>query len=381
MLDQVHPLLRWFIEDAASIRSPRRMVDAAAEQMIANGIPVWRYATYIRTLHPELMGDSYLWTREAGRSVHRTAPRSIVTHDDFTKSPIVELYRRDDTLRLRLDADADLSQFPVLETMRAEGGTDYCAVPLRFSDGSVHAATVATDAPGGFSDEQIALIEACAPLMARFGEHHAIRAMGTRLLNIYVGREAGARIMAGEIVRGTSDTIHAAIWLSDLRGFTRISDSRSRDEVVELLNAYFDCMAGPVGEHGGEVLKFVGDAMLAIFPISGERDRRQACRDALAAAQAALTALAGTELDVAAGIALHVGDVAYGNIGAADRLDFTVIGPAVNMADRIQSLCSSLEEPLLMSREFVEEGEIESRALDPAAVRGREEPLEIFRPS
>ena len=179
------------------------------------------------------------------------------------------------------------------------------------------------------------------------------------LLEMYLGRDVARRVLAGEINRGSCDTIRAVIWLCDLRGFTAMADTTPGDQLVDLLNAFFDCMAEPIHEHGGEVLKFMGDGMLAMFNLS-ERRETDACHAAHKAAVAAVDNMAEFNArrvaigaaPVGFGLALHVGEVMYGNIGAAGRLDFTVIGAAVNEASRMEKMCKELELPLLASETF-----------------------------
>jgi adenylate cyclase len=244
--------------------------------------------------------------------------------------------------------------FPVLSELRAEGITDYLALPLVFTDGAIHAVTCTTRQAGGFTDAQIAGIEAIITPLARVTEIRALRRMGSTLLDTYVGHDAGERILAGRIRRGDIEEIHAAIWLSDMRGFTALADSLPPPVLIDLLNRYFDCQVPVILEHGAEVLKFMGDGLLAIFTIAG--NETEVCERALAAArraQANVAALSDSAMPgLRFGLALHIGDVLYGNIGSGNRLDFTCIGPAVNCAARIEKLTSQLGRAVLASGEF-----------------------------
>jgi adenylate cyclase len=210
--------------------------------------------------------------------------------------------------------------------------------------------------------------------------------MAGMLLEVYLGRNAGRRVLEGRVKRGDVDSIAAALWYCDLRGFTEMSEELPPDEVVLLLNEYFDCMSGPVHRHGGEVLKFIGDAILAIFPIQDDLDRDRACLTALKAAQEALADLAALNArrrgekrpPLEVGIALHAGTVMYGNVGAADRLDFTVTGPAVNLVSRIETLCRDLGYPLLASARFASPCGSVLRSIGMHRMRGLSAPVEIF---
>jgi len=254
--------------------------------------------------------------------------------------------------------------------------TDYVVLPVPFSDGTNKALSLATTRVGGFSDDEMALFEAMMPALAVNLEIQALRRMARTLLDTYVGRQAGGRVLAGQIRRGTGETINAVIWLSDLRGFTTLSESSPRDELIEMLNRYFGPMCDAVEASGGEVLKFIGDSVLAIFPI--ELDAAAACRRALEAAHAAGIAIEAENLlrtasgapQIDYGLALHVGDVMYGNIGGDARLDFTVIGPAVNLTSRIESMCKDLQRSPLLSAEFVRASGVRAELLGEFALKG-----------
>jgi len=251
--------------------------------------------------------------------------------------------------------------FPVLYDLRDEGVTDYVVSPLHFTDGEFHSASWATRQPGGFSEADIALIDSIVAPLTRVAEIRAYFREAGNLLTTYVGKNAGERVLAGRIRRGDTEDIHAAIWLSDMRGFTRLADRLPPQTLVDLLNRYFDCQVPAIVEQGGEVLKFMGDGLLAIFPTGRDADAGQTCAAALRAAYqaraqvAALHATGGEGGEGAAvrfGLALHLGDVLYGNIGSGNRLDFTCIGPAVNLAARLEKLAGRLGRTILASQEF-----------------------------
>jgi adenylate cyclase len=241
--------------------------------------------------------------------------------------------------------------FPVLKDLRQEGFTDYFCAPLIFNNGEIHAASWSTKTPGGFSAAEIAGLDAIHPPFARVAEIWALRRIATTLLDTYVGRQTGARVMAGHIQRGDIETIEAVIWLSDLRDFTPMTDNLPPPEVIARLNRFFDGQAPAIHEKGGEVLKFVGDGLLAIFPVANGNPAK-ACEAALHAVFATQASLAETAQDLRYGLALHVGQVAYGNIGSGDRLDFTCIGPAINMAARLEKLSAEARRPVVASQAF-----------------------------
>ena len=330
------------------------------ERLLACGVPLWRAAVFVRTLHPHITGRRFLWRLGSGVEVG-DLPFERLETDEYRASPVVTVYATGTPLRRRLQQPSDAEDFEVLRTLYAEGATDYLASPLPFVDGSIHVATWATRSDGGFTDEQIAGLEAIVAPLARIAEIFALRRTASNLLDTYVGWHAGERILAGRIRRGHTESILAAIWLSDMRSFTTLADRVSPDALISLLNRYFDCQVPAILDHGGEVLKFMGDGLLAIFPIDARRG------DIAAVCDAALSAAAMARKEVAAlgdsrgvdnveclrfGLALHVGEVLYGNIGGGNRLDFTCIGPAVNLAARLEKLAGRLGRTMLVSSEF-----------------------------
>ena len=373
------PLLTWLLRDAWKIRNARQIADEICRRLLAEGVPLWRFNLFFRTLHPELFGDRFQWTREAGRTRYDATPRAVTQSPVFTRSPLLDAGKSGLPLRRRLTGPEALLDYPLMEELRAAGGTDYLALPMPFSDGSTTFLTVASDAPDGFSAANVALLTDLAVVLGRIAEAVMLRTSAARLLDIYVGHDAGERILQGQIHRGTGETLRAAIWLCDLRGFSTLSDTLPRDDMIRLLNGFFDRMAAPVQAAGGHILKFIGDAMLAIFPV-GRGGDAAAARAALGAALKAQAAMAVAGDGLRCGIALHVGDVMYGNIGAASRLDFTVIGPAVNLAARLQGLCSAQGEAVLLSSDCAALVDTPLEPLGRFAVKGLAEPLDVFRP-
>jgi len=293
-----------------------------------------------------------------GRSVVKVTQCRERSLNSSCSSPVATIHAGVQCLRRRLDRPEWPRDFDVLNEYAAAGATDYVLLQLEFSDRSRHCVTFTTDRPGGFTTAELSLVSDLLPYMSAFTEIQNVGYLATTLLDTYIGHHAGERIMQGTIRRGTGEVIHAVIWLCDMRGFTALSEQRPLAEVIEILNAYFDCVGIAVRKHGGEILKFIGDAMLAIFPVRGQDDGDAALR-AVAAAREAVSSSrdANSQREAAGqatfqiGISVHVGDVMFGNIGAPHRLDFTVIGPAVNMAARLGALCSTLDKPVLLSED------------------------------
>jgi adenylate cyclase len=346
----------WLIDGARSATRPPQMMAETCQRLVEAGLPLWRVGVFVRTLHPDMFGVGFYW-RPGTEVVVNPADFDIQDSREFKSSPLAILYESGQEVRFRLD-DPESNRFPFFDDMRAEGVTDYIALPLLFTDGSMHASSWTTKRPGGFSDEQLGDLRAVIRPLARVIEIVNQRRIASNLLDTYVGNRAGERIMGGQIRRGHTDTMHAAIWLSDLRGFTALSDRLPAETVVDVLNCYFDCQVSAIRTHGGEVLKFMGDGLLAVFPIS-EHDVREVCSRALDAARESRTNVEAMRYSVGDaverfrfGVALHVGKILYGNIGGGNRLDFTCIGPAVNLAARLEKMAGRLSRTIVASAEF-----------------------------
>ena len=375
----IRAIADWLIDGARSAPLPQEVLSQLCERLVACGIPLWRVAVFVNTLHPQIIGRRFVWRPGAEVEIAE-GQFGLFDTAEFRENPVARVYATKTAIRRRL-ADPDcVMDFPILQELRAEGVTDYLASPLLFTDGSVHVVTCTTRQPGGFTDAQIAGLEAIIIPLTRVAEIRAWRRTASTLLDTYVGHDAGERILAGQIRRGDIEEIHAAIWLSDMRGFTALSDRQPPRVLIDLLNRYFDCQVPVILEHGAEVLKFMGDGLLAIFTVAG--DEPQVCKRALAAArltQANVAALASEAMPgLRFGLALHIGDVLYGNIGSGNRLDFTCIGPAVNVAQRIEKLAGALGRGVLASGEFAEHCRGEFTALGEFTLPGFSAAQEIF---
>ena len=372
----------WLVDGARSASSSGDVLAELCARLVDDGLPLWRVAVFVSTLHPEIMGRRFLWRPGAEVEVAE-APFQFVNESSYLTSPVVRVQKTGETVRRRLaDPECPLD-FPFLAEMREEAVSDYLAMPLRFTNGEIHTASFTTREPGGFTAGQIAAIEAIGPPLARVAEVRGLRRTAINLLNAYVGRDAGERILAGRIRRGDSETIRAVIWLSDMRGFTRRADTMAPAALIELLNLFFDNLVPPIEAEGGEVLKFMGDGLLAIFRIAddGEIDavRTRALR-AARQAEANIAALRAAEggQDLRFGLALHVGEALYGNIGAGARLDFTCIGPAVNMAARLEKIAARLARTVVGSAAFARDLPEDFVALGDFELAGFREPQTVY---
>ena len=370
------PIVDWLVHGARNAPLSHEVLTELCERLRAAGLPLWRVTVFVRTLHPEIVGRRFVWHPDTG-TVVTDGSFELLERQSFLNSPMVQVSKTGEALRRRL-ADPDcVMDYPILHDLRTEGVTDYFVAPLHFSGGEVHFSSWATRQPGGFTDAEIESIEALIAPLSRVAEIRAWYRVASNLLATYVGKNAGERVLAGHIRRGDTEAIHAAIWLSDMRGFTMLADSLAPQNLVDLLNLYFDCQVPAIHEHGGEVLKYMGDGLLAIFPIGAELDFSTICAAALAAGKAArdniaaLRATEGNGTGMRFGLALHVGDVLFGNIGSGNRLDFTCIGPAVNLAARLEKLAGRLGRTILASEDFVDHcGDDDLQPLGRFAVAG-----------
>jgi adenylate cyclase len=355
---EVSAIADWLIDGARSTPVATDMLANLCERLTAAGIPLWRTGMFIRTLHPDIYGRNFIW--KPGEEVTvGSVDFNIQESPEFNASPLSIVFREHRQIRCRVD-DPESKRFPFLDDLRSEGGTDYIAMPLLFIDGTVHASSWTTKQPGGFTDDQLKALKKIVPPLTRLIEVIGLRRTASMLLDTYVGNRAGERILGGQIRRGHAETMDAAIWLSDLRGFTALSDRLPAETVVEILNHYFDCQVAAIRAHGGEVLKFMGDGLLAVFPIAKQDGNvQQVCSRVLEAARESRAGVHALQYPHGEaierfrfGLALHVGKVLYGNIGGGNRLDFTCIGPAVNLAARLEKIAGRLHRTVVASESF-----------------------------
>lgn len=383
------PTAQWLL---GSLHRPNAALDfltELCERLNGEGLDLQRVLCGLLSLHPLYVSRNLIWRR--GEEAEVVLRGHDIMHTDFyLRSPIRRIHEGAELVRQRLDQDDDLLEYDIWRELKAEGATDYLCLPMRFSTGEVNVITFATRRRAGFDAAQVERLKELVPLMSlRLELMNAYFATGS-LLGTYLGEAAARRVLAGTIKRAEGEALKAAIYLCDLRGFTRLSDRLAGPEIIETLDDYFDCMIEPVKAMGGEVLKFMGDGMLAIFPMD-DRTAWLASHSALAAAVEGVANLAelngkrraAGKPELKVGIGLNVGDVIFGNIGSADRLDFTVIGRAVNEVSRVESLTRTLNRPILMTEAFADLAARGTRleSLGFHALPGVSQPSEIFSPA
>jgi adenylate cyclase len=377
-------IAEWILTDGPGIDSEVELFDELCWRIVGDGVPLWRATLHQGTLHPQIRGVGLRWWRDRRVVEEYRILRGAEASEEYRQSPTRIPYARGATSRRRLDGP--VADYPLLESIRGMGGTDYVALALNRTYRRFPVVTWATDRAQGFRDSDIALLQQINPALAAIAETRAVRRISANLIDTYLGRQAGRRILAGQIQRAQGEQLRTVVMASDLRNFTGLSDRLPGDAVIELLDDYFDAVVAAIEQHKGEVLKFMGDGLLAIFPADDDEDFAPASLRALDAATEALERLAAINrvrrqrerTEIHAGIGLHLGEVIYGNVGAADRLDFTVIGPAVNLASRIEGLTKRLSRPLLTSRAFAEICPRRLVSLGFQPVRGLYRPEEVF---
>jgi adenylate cyclase len=382
----------WLLSDAVKLDDLLALFESLAWRLVAAGLPLTRASLHVGTLHPQLVGFAWNWSRADGLCDEVKVAEASLATDAYRRNPLFRVIEHGEVVAVKTSDTEAAARFPLVAELAAQGITEYVAMPL--SGGAYHnAATAATTRQGGFSGIQLADLNAIFRLLALHVERHIGLRIASNVLDTYLGAAAGGRVLAGSIKRGSGAPIEAVVWASDLRGFTDLADRLDGPDMIAILNAYFERMAGAVIDHGGEVLKFIGDGLLAVFPFAAFADERAAAEASLAAAEQALGALESLNVDPPAelesidgwrplrtGIALHEGEVFFGNVGAPGRLDFTVIGRAVNAASRVEALTKSLGRPILLTAPVAARV---GRALDDLgarSLRGVAVPVGIFAP-
>lgn len=377
----------WLLQRTAGILSMRELLRDLCNLLVAQGLPLMRVTCFIRTLHPQARGRSVIWRNDMRDPEEVMVLHGIEESESFLKSPLPVIFNGAGAIRRRLADPATPLDYPILHDLKAHGATDYVAMPLHFTSGATNFVTWTSDAPGGFSVEQLSLLDQLLPVLALRIEVLEQQKLTQELLEVYLGRNTGRRVLNGAIRRGTTESIRAAILYADVRGFTAASDQLPSPEIIEMLNDYFEVLSQPIEERGGEILKFIGDGLLAIFPL--DADTRDGEADAaLRAAMEAQTLLRSRnslrekygKTPLVHAVGLHVGEVNYGNIGSPTRLDFTVIGPAVNLASRLQGLGKELGFPIVASGVMSRMTTLPLRPLGTHEVRGVREPVDVYVP-
>ncbi|MEP1934886.1 MAG: adenylate/guanylate cyclase domain-containing protein [Roseibium sp.] len=381
-------VVQWLYSDAAQLPDTLEIVCEMATRLQAGNIPVDRVTTGIWVVHPNVRAEGSVWTSDGGRNLRQYVP-GPESEDQYTNSPIKKIHDTHKPVRVEIARNNEVDdEYPIAAELRAEGYTDYIGLPMPFSDGSVKTASFATKAPGGFSMSQLSVFDSLIRPLALVCELKTLRRTAETILDTYVGPRAGMQVLNGTTRRGEGEWIKAIVSFADIRGFTRLSNTLPADKIVVFLNKYFGAMTEAVEAHGGEVLKFIGDEVMAIFPYETEDQAREAAHQALLAARDTLKKIEEINNhktcivtpDMSVGIALHAGDVFYGNVGSETRLDFTVVGPAVNLASRIAELAKDLGREVLVSDAIAGIMGCRSGLFGEYHVKGFDDPVSVYSP-
>ena len=376
----VQPIVDWLIGGARPAADGKQWFSLVCRRMLDCGLRLHRVAVFVRPLHPNVAAHAFYWRQDRDEVEQNDEGHDFLGTDEHLTSPIHAVRTTRQEIRRRLAQPGTAIDYPILEELRRDGITDYLITPLEFLNGEVHAMSFATRSADGFSDAELTALRRLVPALTRIAEIYGLTRKARNILEAYLGRDAGAKVLQGQIRRGDAEQMRAVIWFCDLRDSTPLADALGARGFLALLNEYFECVLGPVLERDGQVLRFIGDAALAIFPVGA--DAAGAATRAVDAARDAIARM--DELNknrrppLRFGIGLHLGEVLYGNAGTPTRIEFTVIGAAANEAARIEALCKTLDAQLLVSEALAKQTGHAWRSLGRHQLRGVGEAMELF---
>lgn len=385
-MEHLAKLTDWMINEGRCSGDPVKVVSHFCASLIEAGVPLWRVNIGQRFANPLLIAWGVVWKPEGTESYDVTHETTLT--DSYVGSSFEYILEHKQPLHKSLrQLDTETDHISYLEFAEL-GGTDYYATLLTYGDGSLHGCTFVTRDKDGFLPQHLEMIEAALPALSCALEPVTMRKSSKGLLRTYLGSGPSEAVWNGTIKRGERTTIEAVVMLSDLRGFTAMSDSKTEAHIFEALNGYFDLVVQSVEENEGDVLKFMGDGILSIFPISDRADRTKQCENAARAALGAMAGLAALNVNrneagqpsLDFGVGINVGQVSYGNIGSPGRLDFTVLGGAVNVASRIEGLTKTVGHKILATANVANAAPDVFSPCGPHAIRGLTDPIELFTP-
>jgi adenylate cyclase len=391
----LEPALRRVVRKALADEQYAGIFEQLCEELVDADIPLLRAHLTMHALHPLISSVDVTWYRGEGLEVN-TRAHSPAPVERWLRSPLHWLLlEKQWELRQNLRDDEVVRRFDVFEEFRARGGTDYLALLTPFGDPETAferrdgiVTSWISDAPEGFGEQHVDTIRNLQPYVGLISKLSKQHYTARNVLSAYLGEDAGRRVLEGQIQLGDVDHIPAVIWFSDLRDSTAMAERMRAETFLEAVNAYFGCAAGAVLNHGGEVLRFIGDAVLAVFPVSTNESTESAAHKAIAASREARRRLKElnerraeqSEEQLAFGLGLHVGELLYGNIGVPTRIEFSVIGPAANEVARLESLTKETREPVLVSRAFKEAVDLPWRRMGVFPLKGVSGGMEVFAP-
>ena len=384
-----NPLLNMILQSTGQFSSLENIFQCYVNAMQESGFGLMRVFMILRSLHPQQLGWRIRWDKDSGTS-RVGVPHQITSTDDYRDSPLPFVFEGLGGVRERIDP-SEKSRFPIINTLAEAGATDYVIMPIRFSDGSIHALSLATEKQGGFKIYELGFVYESLKIMAAWLEIFVVRGNSQNILGAYLGKSTGQKVLNGAVKLGDGESIYSVICYSDLRNSTELISQMEVEAFLSYLNSYMECVAGKIMEFGGEVLRFIGDAIVAIFPLSsrdlGSDENQKILLNSIKAACSAKKELEEQKDNLLSGqqclefgIGMHIGEVVYGNIGTESRLEFTVIGKAVNKTARIEGVCKRLSTPILVSQEFKENCPAQFVEQGYHGLRGLQEEVLLFSP-
>ena len=377
------PFIDWILT-TGRLQGLQTLTDELGPRLRAAGIPLMRLRLGMRTTHPLVAAVSYIWDpggNEAEDKAQLRAPHGIETRSTYIGSPMEIISTSQAPYRRRLDDTLGPDDHLILHELKERGATDWYGRPMRFATGSFGIIIFVGDGTG-FSTDDITLLDTLSEVLAPIVEARRHDHLATAIATSYLGPRTGQRVLDGEITRGDISQIEAAILFSDIRGWTALNATQSAETVLDVANRYFEVMSDAIDSNGGEILKFMGDGVLALFPSDGSKAGQvDACRQALSAAHAALGIAALAGLPVPFGTGIHFGKLLYGNVGARERLDFTVLGQSVNIASRVEAFCGRLNEPVLLSDTVAQLAGMPTRHVGTETLKGVDTPMRLHAPA
>jgi adenylate cyclase len=381
----IDDLTNWLLDSTLHEAEVSTLVTECCERLRESGVPLSRVFFSYSVLHPLFSSKSVAWKHDSSLN-HESYEHGAEESDDWLESPFFHMVENNlDFLRRRLIGDDAKIDFPILKGFHKKGSTDYLAFSINLGHVENKPKGIlgswSTQAEGGFTDDHISVLKGIQRYLSAACNMAIKTQISKNVATAYLGITAGLEVLDGRIRRGDYNTIRAVIWLSDMRDSTQLTEKNSSEDYLTLLNKYFECTAGTLMEEGGQVLSFIGDAVLGIFPVGvGGYTEAEASQRAISAAKKAQALCGASEADPRYGIALHFGDVMFGNIGVPNRLSFSVIGSAVNEVSRLESLTKELKQPILVTGQFAKNLNIEWQAMGDHALRGVSEPITAYAP-
>ncbi len=371
----------WLLKEGRLLATVDDVTHQLGQRLLDAGAPLWRLRLSMRTLHPLVAASTSIWERDEKFIPPVQTSHGVELRSEYIGSPFQAIGNTRSSFRRRLEAPLSDSEHNVLHEIKARGGTDYFGLPLEFTEGAMAILACSTDRKGGFSDADLSEFRKVAAVLAPIAEVFSEKKVSSAVANAYLGARTGQRVLSGQITRGNVEKIKAAIMISDIRDWTGLNTRCSGEAALAMANRYFEIVADAVEQNGGELLKFIGDSVLAIFPLEGDSDgAADVCASALQAAQQAVDVARHLEppLGLEFGIGIHFGEVFYGNIGSSTRIDFTVMGQAVNTTARMESLCRKYNRPILFSEDFASQLSQSTVQVAEETLKGYDTPFRIL---